>query len=108
MSNGMNSKPTSPTGALLLGVSFIALGHYTPALLGSTNAADDLYLGFFKAIGSIIALGGMAGYYNVWRQREKCKASEQPSGIFGEARFATLEDCADAGMLTIHQACISA
>ena len=96
---GNHSKTNSPTGALLLGVSFIALAHYAPAMLGSTSAADDLYLGFFKVVGGIAALGGVAGYCDAWRQREKRKASEQPSGIFGEARFATLEDCEGAGML---------
>ncbi|MDF0596320.1 type IV secretory system conjugative DNA transfer family protein [Psychromarinibacter halotolerans] len=96
---GNQPKNTSPTGALLLGVSFIALAHYAPAMLGGTNAADDLYLGFFKAVGGITVLGSIAGYYSAWRQLEKRIASEKPSGVFGEASFATVEDCDDAGLL---------
>lgn len=100
----MNGKPSrnggSPTAALLFGVSFYALASYWPHVMGGTpNAADDVYTGFFKFIGAIAALGGLGGYYNAWKQREKRKATEEVSGTFGEAAFATLEECREAGLL---------
>ncbi|MCC5987228.1 MAG: type IV secretory system conjugative DNA transfer family protein [Pararhodobacter sp.] len=100
MNNGPNPKRSSPTGALLVGVSFFALAAYMPQIMGGTpDAADDLYAGFFKFIGVIAVMGALGGYYKALQQREKRKASEQPSGIFGDAAFATLEECAQAGML---------
>nr|WP_246259187.1 MULTISPECIES: type IV secretory system conjugative DNA transfer family protein [Chelativorans] len=45
------------------------------------------------------SLGGLAGYYKSWRQREKRKQAETASGVFGSAAFATLDDCARAGLL---------
>lgn len=66
---------------------------------GTPDAADDLYTGFFKFMGGVAALGGLGGYYKAWQQREKRKASEQPSGTFGEAAFATLAECEQAGLL---------
>lgn len=100
MNKGTNQRNCSPTAALLLGVSFYALASYWPQVMGGTpNAADDLYTGFFKFIGAVAALGGLGGYYKAWQQREKRKASEQVSGTFGEAAFATLEECEQAGLL---------
>ena len=100
MSNGRNQKNGSPTAALLFGVSFFALASYWPQVMGGTpNAADDVYTGFFKFIGVVSALGGLGGYYSAWKQREKRKASEEVSGTFGDAAFATLEECRDAGLL---------
>lgn len=99
MNNGRNSKGGSPTAALLLGVSLFALASYWPQFIGAPDAADELYAGFFKLTGAFAALGGIGGYYKAWKQREKRKASEVVSGIFGEAAFATLEECRDAGLL---------
>ena len=95
------NRPTnSPTGALLVGVSFFALAAYFPQVMGGTpNAADDLYAGMFRFIGGMAVLGGLVGYYRAWQLNEKRKASEQPSGIFGDAAFATLEECEKAGLL---------
>ena len=102
----MSGKPSrnggSPTAALLLGVSLFALSSYWPQVIGAPDAADELYAGFFKLIGAFAALGGIGGYYKAWKQREKRKASEVVSGIFGEAAFATLEECRDAGLLNPH------
>ena len=100
MSNSRNQKNGSPTAALLFGVSFYALASYWPQVMGGTpDAADDLYSGAFRFMGAISVLGGLGGYYTGWKRREKRKASEKPSGIFGEAAFATLEECRDAGLL---------
>ncbi|KIC41582.1 hypothetical protein RA27_10115 [Ruegeria sp. ANG-R] len=84
---------------MLLGTSFIAMAHYAPSLMGGANPADELYLGLFKLVGGIAALDGIAGYYQAFRQREKRKAAEKPSGTFGQAAFATLAQCDEAGML---------
>ncbi|MEO1537900.1 MAG: type IV secretory system conjugative DNA transfer family protein [Pseudomonadota bacterium] len=99
MKPAQNPKRESPTGALLLGVSFIALAHYAPAVLGPTDSADDLYLGFFKFVGGLAVFGGLAGYYRNFRLAEHRKLTETPSGTFGQAAFATLQECDDAGLL---------
>lgn len=108
MNRGQNPTGGSPTAALLLGVSFFAVASYWPQVMGGTpDAADDLYTGFFKLMGGVAMLGGFGGYYKAWQQREKRKASEQTSGTFGEAAFATLEECEHAGLLD-PKGCISA
>ncbi|WP_419907618.1 type IV secretory system conjugative DNA transfer family protein [Hoeflea sp.] len=58
--------------------------------------------GFFKFIGAMAVFGGLAGYYKAYLQREKRKQADVPSGTYGEARFATLEDCEAAGLLDPH------
>ncbi|MCB9958708.1 MAG: type IV secretory system conjugative DNA transfer family protein [Rhodospirillaceae bacterium] len=93
-------KRGSPAVGLLVGVSFFALATYWPELTGAhPTAADELYLGFFKFIGVLAGLGGLAGYYRAWRQRELRKTAETASGVFGTAAFATLDDCSRGGLL---------
>lgn len=100
MARPSNQKRGSPTGSLLVGVSLFALSSYWPELTGARpDAADQLYRGFFQFIGAMASLGGLAGYYKSWRQREKRKEAENTSGVFGTAAFATLDDCARAGLL---------
>lgn len=89
----------SPTAALLLGVSFFAVASYWPQVMGRGDAADDLYTGFFKLVGAIAALGGIGGFYQAWRIYQKRKATEEVSGTFGDAAFATLDECRDAGLV---------
>lgn len=96
-------KRGSYAGSLLLGVSLFAVAHYWPDFVGGQlDAADQLYLGFFKFLGGLSVLGGLSGYYKAWRQAQKRKAAEVPSGTFGEAAFATLDECAAAGLLSPH------
>jgi|GEM_PF-2785706 len=100
MARAPNQKSGSPTGALLMGVSFYALASYWPEITGSpSDAADQLYLGFFKVMGALAMLTGVTGYYKAWRQNERRKQVQAPSGTFGEAAFATLGDCEQAGLL---------
>jgi type IV secretion system protein VirD4 len=101
MERGRNQRRGgSPTGALLLGVSFYALASYWPELTGAhPDAADQLYLGLFKVIGGLSILTGLAGHYRAWRQRQQRIAAAEPSGTFGEAAFATLDECQQAGLL---------
>ena len=99
MNNGTNSNGGSPTAALLLGASFYGLAHLWGQYMVAGDAADDLYTGMFKVIGGIAMLGGLGGYYKGWAQRVKRKASQQTSGTFGDAVFATLEECEDKGLL---------
>ena len=97
---GNTSNNGSPTGALLLGVSLFAMASYLPHIMGVTpDAGTDLYSGLFKLIGTGAVLQGLGGYLQAWRLRQKRKASEQVSGIFGQASFATLDDCEAAGLL---------
>lgn len=94
-----NTRNGSPTGTLLVGVSFFALASYWPELTGARpDAADQLYLGFFQFFGAMGVLGGLTGYYKSWRQREKRKQAENTSDVFGTAAFATLEECVAAGL----------
>lgn len=99
MNNGTNPNGGSPTAALLLGASFYGLAHLWGQYMVAGDAADDLYTGMFKVIGGIAMLGGLGGYYKGWQQREKRKASQETSGTFGDAAFATLEECEDKGLL---------
>ena len=100
MARSSNPRNGSPTGALLIGVSFYALAAYWPDISGAQpDAADQFYLGFSKFIGVLSMFGGLTGYYKAWRQREKRKEAEVASGVFGTAAFATLDDCAQAGLL---------
>lgn len=99
-SPGGNPKRGSPTGALLMGVSLIALASYWPELTGARpDAADQFYLGFVKFIGGLAVLGGLSGYYKAWVQAQKRAEAEKPSGTFGEASFATLDECQATGLL---------
>ncbi|MBJ6371798.1 type IV secretory system conjugative DNA transfer family protein [Sedimentitalea arenosa] len=83
-----------------MGVSMLALASYWPELTGARpDAADQLYLGFMKFIGGLAVLGGLTGYYKAWVQAHKRAEAAKPSGTFGEAAFATLDECADAGLL---------
>ncbi|MEE1655684.1 type IV secretory system conjugative DNA transfer family protein [Microvirga sp. CF3062] len=100
MTRPSNQKRGSPTGSLLVGVSFFALASYWPEMTGARpDAADQLYLGFFKFLGAMATLGGLTGYYRAWRQKEKRREAENASGVFGSAAFASLDDCAQAGLL---------
>ena len=99
MNNGTNPNGGSPTAALLLGASFYGLAHLWGQYMVAGDSADDLYTGMFKVIGGIAMLGGLGGYYKGWQQREKRKASQETSGTFGDAAFATLEECEDKGLL---------
>ena len=99
MNNGTNPNGGSPTAALLLGASFYGLAHLWGQFMVAGDAADDLYTGMFNVIGGIAMLGGLGGYYQGWQQREKRKASQETSGTFGDAAFATLEECEDKGLL---------
>ncbi|NWH08521.1 MAG: type IV secretory system conjugative DNA transfer family protein [Alphaproteobacteria bacterium] len=89
----------SPTGSLLVGVLFYAFAAYWPQLVGGgLDAADNLYLGFCKFMAGVAVLDALVGYYKAWQRNEKRKQSEQTSGIFGEAAFAGLDECAEAGL----------
>lgn len=100
MNRSANPQKGSPTGSLLFGVSLLALAAHWPSLTGTTtDAGSQLFVGILCAAGGLAALNGVAGYYRVWLRWQKRKHAEKPSGIFGESRFSTLEECADAGLL---------
>ncbi len=89
----------SPTGSLLLGVSFYALASYWPEITGTPpDAADQLYLGFFKVFGALAVLNGVSGYYKAWQQARKREEAAKPSGTFGDAAFGTPVECRQAGL----------
>jgi type IV secretion system protein VirD4 len=103
MARPSSPQRSSPTGTLLLGVSVYALASYWPELTGAVlGPADQLYFGFFKFFGGLAILTGIGGYYKAWRQTQKRKESEMTSGVFGEAEFASVEECAVAGLTDPH------
>lgn len=66
---------------------------------GGGNAADRLYLGFFRFMAwacLLIGIGDML--LRLGRIRERA-AALKPSGVFGKARFATATECYDAGLM---------
>lgn len=77
-----------------------ALASYWPELTGARpDNADQLFIGLFKFMGLLATFDGLLGYYKAWQQKQKRKEAEKPSGTFGEAAFATLDECAQAGLL---------
>jgi len=97
-----NPRPNqgSPKAILLIGVSIYALASYWPELTGITpSVVDDFYSGILGFVGVCLALTGIADLYRAWVISERRKASETPSGAFGTASFATLDDCEAAGLL---------
>lgn len=71
-----------------------------PELTGARpDAADQLYLGFMRFIGGLAVLGDLSGYYKAWVQAQKRAEAEKPSGTFGEAAFATVDECQAGGLL---------
>jgi type IV secretion system protein VirD4 len=76
------------------------MAHYWPALVGpGINPADQLYMDMFNTIGAACVIGGGFGYLNAWVRRQRRKEAERPTGVFGTAGFATLDDCERAGLL---------
>ncbi len=100
MSGNPRPNEGSPKATLLIGVSLYALASYWPEWTGITpSAVDDFYSGIFAFMGGYIAILGAVGSYRAWVIGEKRKASAQPTGTFGEAAFATLDECEAAGLL---------
>jgi len=96
--NRETRKP-SPTGSLLLGASLFAVASHWSGLTGAQpDAGTQFYTGMFEIMGGLGVLGGLSGYYGAWRQREKRREAETPSGVFGTAGFATPEECEAAGL----------
>lgn len=92
-------KRGSPAATLLVGVSMIALAAAAPELAGiQPDAGTKFYLGILKGFGALCTFGGVAGFYKSFLQKEKRKAVEQSSGIYGDASFATLDECEAAGL----------
>ena len=89
----------NPLGKFLSGGSIIAIslaiGRTLDALTAPVSAA---YLGFFGLIGLGVVGAGVADLYRVTDLHLKRRRGEKPTGIFGEAAFADLQDCADSGL----------
>ena len=85
---------------MLLGVSLYALASYWPEWTGITpSAVDDFYSGIFAAMGVYATVAGAVGSYRAWVMGERRKEAGKTTGTFGEAAFATLEECEAAGLL---------
>ena len=97
---GNNGKQGSPAALLFLGVSMLALSAGFPELTGTQpDAGGKFYLTLLGGFGAITAFGGVVGFYKSFLQREKRKAAAQPSGVYGDAAFASLDECEAAGFL---------
>lgn len=103
MANGPQIRRGLHKGTLLGGASLFALATYWPDFFGVVpTAEDDFVSGIFQFIGGLTALAGVRETYRSWLMNEQRKVAAQPSGIFGAASFATLQDCDAAGMLDPH------
>lgn len=88
---------------LLGGASLFALATYWPELTGITpGAADNFVSGIFQFIGGFTALAGGRETYRGWLLNDQRAAAAQTSGTFGEAAFATLDECDAAGLFDPH------
>lgn len=97
---GNIGKQGSPTALLLLGVSMLALAAGFPELTGTQpDAGGKFFLTLLGGFGAITTLGGVAGFYKSFVQREKRKAAAETSGVYGDAAFASLDECEVAGLL---------
>lgn len=92
-------KRPNPLGKFLGGGSIIAIsvamGRTLDALTDPVSAA---YTGFLLLCG--VGLAAMGVFELIRRQmiRAERKKAEKPTGVFGEAQLADLQDCADAGL----------
>lgn len=102
MNRPTNSNPNgaSAIGSFFVGAFFLVVAGYWPAFMGgAANAASDLYSSIFTFFAYVCFGAGFFGLYGTWRRKIKREESERPSGIFGEAEFATVQECQDAGLL---------
>jgi len=94
-----NSDSPNPFGRFLVGIIFVV---GTWHLLGTLDALSDPVSAFGLGFLFLAGLGtighGVLDLFRmlaIWIARRK---AETPTGIFGEADFADLRDCADAGL----------
>jgi type IV secretion system protein VirD4 len=100
MSGNKRPNEGSPKATMLLGVSLYALASYWPEWTGITpGAVDDFYSGIFAAMGVYATIAGAVGSYRAWVMGERRKEAGKTTGTFGEAAFATLEECEAKGLL---------
>lgn len=89
----------SPAVLLLLGFIMLAIAAGLPKWTGTRpDAGADFFLTLLGGFGALTAFGGVAGFWHRRMQAERRNAAEQTSGLYGEARFATAEDCEAAGL----------
>lgn len=93
----------NPLGKLLGGGSIIAISY---ALGRSLDALADpvsaTYLGVLGLCGVGLAASGVSDFVRGVSLHFKRRRAENPTGIFGTASFASLQDCADAGLTDPH------
>lgn len=94
----MRHVPTSnPIGKLLGGGSIVAL---SSALGRATDAANDpvsaALSGLLLLSGLALGGGGFVDMLRVFANWAERRQAEKPTGVFGEAALATMQDCANA------------
>ena len=89
----------SPLGLIAISALFFAVAHYWPRLMGGGDAALDLYTGLFRFFGWLCVISAVVRLFAARFQALRRAMSAKPSGTFGTASFATLEDCAEREML---------
>lgn len=94
-----NSNNGSGLGALLTGVSIFAFSTYWPDLFGVTPGTYDFMLsGFGQFIGFVAGAHGFVQLSKTAQAKERRKALEQTSGVFGTADFASEAEIAAKGL----------
>ena len=97
--SGNSGKNGSPTALLLLGVSMLALTAGWSELTGrQPDPGGKFFLTMFGGFGALTTFAGVAGFYKAFLQGEKRKAAAQTSGVYGNADFASLDECEAAGL----------
>ncbi len=93
------SNPKTAVGTLLAGVSIIALSVGLPGWLGLVvDPGTAFFLTLTTGVGGLATLGGFVGLQQQYSIAQRRRETAAPSGTFGSARFATLEEL-DAAQL---------
>lgn len=94
-----NKEHPNPAGRILIGTTLTLLAMW---LMESLDALNDPVSAFslgFLLIAGLGAIGhGIFDAFRVLERRAARKQAETPTGLFGTAAFATLQDCDDAGL----------
>lgn len=97
MPHGSRPGHKPPWGGFVVGAFFFGAASYWSELTGARpSAADQVYLGFFQFLGLMATVSGLWGIRGAILRWIKRWIARTPSETFGNAAFATFEECDEA------------